>query len=193
MAFKIGFAADTGEKKPVAATYTVPQQATAPRKSVVQIYFAGTLLLLTFTSILLRLVTLSQQKLLICLTNEEFLYPSRRYGSLVYHQPVGLYIIAALVLRISSRQRRVFSPSAWWYAKLRFDDIQFLRNWWYTTAAPLIYYSCPKMSPRRSLDLNYPRSLKGFFFLSSLLIFDDFCGRIVRKRIKRPVFGSFDL
>ena len=40
MAFKIGFAADTGEKKPVAATYTVPQQAAAPRKSVVQIYFA---------------------------------------------------------------------------------------------------------------------------------------------------------
>ena len=40
MAFKIGFAADTGEKKPVAATYTVPQQTAAPRKSVVQIYFA---------------------------------------------------------------------------------------------------------------------------------------------------------
>ena len=40
MAFKIGFAADTGEKKPVAATYTMPQQAAAPRKSVVQIYFA---------------------------------------------------------------------------------------------------------------------------------------------------------
>ena len=40
MAFKIGFAADTGEKKSVAATYTVPQQAAAPRKSVVQIYFA---------------------------------------------------------------------------------------------------------------------------------------------------------
>lgn len=40
MAFKIGFAADTTEKKPVAATYTVPQQAAAPRKSVVQIYFA---------------------------------------------------------------------------------------------------------------------------------------------------------
>lgn len=40
MAFKIGFAADTGEKKPVAATYTVPQQAAVPRKSVVQIYFA---------------------------------------------------------------------------------------------------------------------------------------------------------
>ena len=40
MAFKIGFSADTGEKKPVAATYTVPQQTAAPRKSVVQIYFA---------------------------------------------------------------------------------------------------------------------------------------------------------
>ena len=40
MAFKIGFAADTGEKKPVAAICTVPQQAAAPRKSVVQIYFA---------------------------------------------------------------------------------------------------------------------------------------------------------
>ena len=40
MAFKIGFAAVTTEKKPVAATYTVPQQAAAPRKSVVQIYFA---------------------------------------------------------------------------------------------------------------------------------------------------------
>lgn len=39
MVFKIGFAADTGEKKPVAAIYTVPQQAAAPRKSVVQIYF----------------------------------------------------------------------------------------------------------------------------------------------------------
>lgn len=39
MAFKIGFAADTGEKKPVTSTYTVPQQTAAPRKSVVQVYF----------------------------------------------------------------------------------------------------------------------------------------------------------
>ncbi len=41
MAFKIGFAAENPEKKPAEATYTVPQQAAAPRKSVVQVYFAG--------------------------------------------------------------------------------------------------------------------------------------------------------
>ncbi len=41
MAFKIGFAADTTEKKPVTAAYTVPQQAATPRKSVVLVYFAG--------------------------------------------------------------------------------------------------------------------------------------------------------
>ena len=41
MAFKIGFAADTTEKKPMAATYTMPQQAITPRKSVVQVFFAG--------------------------------------------------------------------------------------------------------------------------------------------------------
>lgn len=41
MAFKIGFAAEHSEKKPAEATYTVPQQAAAPRKSVVQVYFAG--------------------------------------------------------------------------------------------------------------------------------------------------------
>lgn len=40
MAFKIGFAAERSEKKPMAATYTAPQQA-APRKSVVQVYFSG--------------------------------------------------------------------------------------------------------------------------------------------------------
>lgn len=38
MTFKIGFAAEEPEKKPAAATYTVPQQAAAPRKSVVQVY-----------------------------------------------------------------------------------------------------------------------------------------------------------
>ncbi len=41
MAFKIGFAAEHSEKKPEEATYTVPQQASAPRKSVVQVHFAG--------------------------------------------------------------------------------------------------------------------------------------------------------
>ena len=40
MAFKIGFSTGVSEKKSVEATYTVPQQATTPRKSVVQIYFA---------------------------------------------------------------------------------------------------------------------------------------------------------
>jgi hypothetical protein len=39
MAFKIGFAADTDEKMPVASTRTVPQQAAAPRRSVVQVSF----------------------------------------------------------------------------------------------------------------------------------------------------------
>lgn len=38
MTFKIGFAADEPEKKPTAATYTIPQQAAVPRKSVVQVY-----------------------------------------------------------------------------------------------------------------------------------------------------------
>ena len=40
MAFKIGFAADTGEKKPAGVTYTAQQVQAAPRKSVVQVYFA---------------------------------------------------------------------------------------------------------------------------------------------------------
>lgn len=40
MAFKIGFAAEHPENKSAEATYTVPQQA-APRKSVVQVHFAG--------------------------------------------------------------------------------------------------------------------------------------------------------
>ncbi len=40
MAFKIGFAAETTENKTVEPTYTIPQQTVAPRKSVVQIYFA---------------------------------------------------------------------------------------------------------------------------------------------------------
>lgn len=40
MAFKIGFAAERPEKKPAASAYAVPQQ-TAPRKSVVQVYFAS--------------------------------------------------------------------------------------------------------------------------------------------------------
>lgn len=39
MAFRIGFTADYSENKPVEATYTVPQQTEAPRKSVVQVYF----------------------------------------------------------------------------------------------------------------------------------------------------------
>ncbi len=41
MAFKIGFAAGRSENKPVETTYTVPQQTATPRKSVVQVYFAG--------------------------------------------------------------------------------------------------------------------------------------------------------
>lgn len=42
MAFKIGFAAaDNPEKKPGEATYTAQQVQATPRKSVVQIYFAG--------------------------------------------------------------------------------------------------------------------------------------------------------
>ena len=42
MAFKIGFAAaDHQEKKPVEATYTEQQVPATPRKSVVQVYFAG--------------------------------------------------------------------------------------------------------------------------------------------------------
>lgn len=41
MAFKIGFAAEHPEKKAAASIYTVPQQATAPRKSIVQVYFTG--------------------------------------------------------------------------------------------------------------------------------------------------------
>ncbi len=42
MAFKIGFtAADTPERKPAEATYTAQQAQAAPRKSVVQVYFAG--------------------------------------------------------------------------------------------------------------------------------------------------------
>ncbi len=41
MAFKIGFAAENPEKKPAEAAYTVQQQAASPRKSVVQVYFAG--------------------------------------------------------------------------------------------------------------------------------------------------------
>ena len=41
MAFKIGFAAEHHENKSVAAAYTVPQPAAVPRRSVVQVYFAG--------------------------------------------------------------------------------------------------------------------------------------------------------
>lgn len=41
MTFKIGFSAERPEKKPAEAAYTVVQQAAAPRKSVVQVYFAG--------------------------------------------------------------------------------------------------------------------------------------------------------
>lgn len=39
--FKTNFKTNTAKNKPVATTHTVPQQATAPRKSVVQIYFAS--------------------------------------------------------------------------------------------------------------------------------------------------------
>lgn len=42
MAFKIGFAAaDTSERKPAEATITAQRVQAAPRKSVVQVYFAG--------------------------------------------------------------------------------------------------------------------------------------------------------
>ena len=41
MAFKIGFAAEHPESKPAASTYTEQQVQAAPRKSVVQVYFAG--------------------------------------------------------------------------------------------------------------------------------------------------------
>lgn len=40
MAFKIGFAAEHPEKKSTEITYTAQQMQTAPRKSVVQVYFA---------------------------------------------------------------------------------------------------------------------------------------------------------
>lgn len=41
MAFKIGFAAEHSEKRSAEATHAVPQQTVTPRKSVVQVYFAG--------------------------------------------------------------------------------------------------------------------------------------------------------
>ena len=41
MAFKIGFAAEHPESKHAASTYTVQQVQATPRKSVVQVYFAG--------------------------------------------------------------------------------------------------------------------------------------------------------
>ena len=41
MAFKIGFAAEHPENKPAEVTYTAQQMQAAPRKSVVQVYFAG--------------------------------------------------------------------------------------------------------------------------------------------------------
>lgn len=41
MAFKIGFAAENPENKPAADTNTAHQMPAAPRKSVVQVYFAG--------------------------------------------------------------------------------------------------------------------------------------------------------
>lgn len=41
MTFKIGFAAEYSENKPAEVTYTAQQMQTAPRKSVVQVYFAG--------------------------------------------------------------------------------------------------------------------------------------------------------
>lgn len=47
MAFKIGFAAEYPEGES-AATYTESQQATAPKKSVVQVYFAGRNMMLAY-------------------------------------------------------------------------------------------------------------------------------------------------
>lgn len=41
MTLKIGFAAEHYENKPVGAAYATPDHTTAPRKSVVQVYFAG--------------------------------------------------------------------------------------------------------------------------------------------------------
>ena len=41
MAFKIGFAAEHPENKPAGVTYTAQQMQAAPRKSVVQVYFAA--------------------------------------------------------------------------------------------------------------------------------------------------------
>ena len=41
MAFKIGFSADHTEKEPVKTTYNTLQETATPRKSVVQVYFAG--------------------------------------------------------------------------------------------------------------------------------------------------------
>lgn len=41
MAFKIGFSTEHPEKKPAEVSYAVPQETAAPRKSVVQVHFAG--------------------------------------------------------------------------------------------------------------------------------------------------------
>ena len=41
MAFKIGFTAEYPENKPAEAANAAPQQASSPRKSVVQVHFAG--------------------------------------------------------------------------------------------------------------------------------------------------------
>lgn len=41
MAFKIGFAAGSSDNKPMESTYMIQKQPVAPRKSVVQVYFAG--------------------------------------------------------------------------------------------------------------------------------------------------------
>lgn len=41
MAFKIGFTAEHTENEQNQATYTLPKQTATPRKSVVQVYFAG--------------------------------------------------------------------------------------------------------------------------------------------------------
>lgn len=48
MTFKIGFTAEHPEEKPITATYTVPQAPVVPRKSVVQVYFAGRNLTLAY-------------------------------------------------------------------------------------------------------------------------------------------------
>ena len=69
-------------------------------------------------------------------------------------KPTGLVYHHALACISSTRHCRVVSHhtigvykklSAWWYTKLRFDDMQFLRNWWDTMLridfTPLLCYN----------------------------------------------------